>query len=370
VSLSAASTSPPTQLRSGTGQTRIDYEYSLDLVPLLRRLNLSILLTTYQANKLTVIGTDPGGLAVGFYQFERPMGLAVSPDRWVLAARDQVWTLRSAPQVAPRLNPVGRYDGCFAARSSVVTGDIQAHEVGLSPDRVWVVNTLFNCVCTVDEQYSFVADWRPPFVSGLAAEDRCHLNGLAIVDGRPRYLTALGETDTPRGWRPNKATGGCLLEVPTGNVLARGLSMPHSPRVHGGRVWLLESGRGHLSVLDPGTGRANAVATLPGFTRGLAFHGELAFVGLSKIRETATFGGLPLDSDRDRLKCGLAVVDLSSGRTAALLEFQSGVEEVFDVQVVPGVRFPMVVGPQPELDGGTNAWIVPDPSRRTPLEKP
>jgi uncharacterized protein (TIGR03032 family) len=353
----------PNEPAKGAGNIAIDFEYSLDLVPLLRRLNLSVLLTTYQANKLAVVGTDAAGLAVAFYHFDRPMGLAVAPDRWVLAARQQVWTLHPAPQVAPRVEPAGQYDGCFAARSSVVTGDIQVHEVALGPDRVWVVNTLFNCLCTLDERYSFVAGWQPPFVSALAAEDRCHLNGLAVVDGRPRYVTALGETDTPSGWRPGKAAGGGLIDVPAGRVVARGLSMPHSPRTHGGRIWVLESGRGHLSVVDPAAGRVEPVAALPGFTRGLAFHGGLAFVGLSRIRETATFGGLPLDDRRDALKCGLAVVDLASARVVGALEFRTGVEEIFDVQVVPGVRLPVVVGPDPERDGVANAWIVPDPAR-------
>ena len=55
---------------------------------------------------------------------------------------------------------------------------------------------------------------RPPFISAYAAEDRCHLNGLAIVDGQPRYVTALGQSDTRGGWRAGKSNGGIVMSVP------------------------------------------------------------------------------------------------------------------------------------------------------------
>jgi uncharacterized protein (TIGR03032 family) len=177
----------------------------------------------------------------------------------------------------------------------------------------------------------------------------------------PRYVTALGETDTPAGWRPNKATGGCLLDVPSGRTVARGFAMPHSPRVYQGRVWLLDSGTGRLVTVDPATGGVQAVTELPGYTRGLAFHDGFAFVGLSRIRETAVFGGVPIAGRREGLRCGVAVVELSSGRRLAQLEFHSGVEEIFAVAVLPGVRFPAVSGPYPEVDGVPTIWSAPGP---------
>jgi uncharacterized protein (TIGR03032 family) len=169
-----------------------------------------------------------------------------------------------------RVEPAGRHDACYLPRSCHVTGDIGVHEMAWAGDELWAVNTRFSCLCTLHPDYSFVPRWRPPFVTALAAEDRCHLNGLAIVDGRPRYVTALGETDTAGGWRADKARGGCLLDVPTGEIVARGLSMPHSPRWHDGRLWLLESGTGQLVVVDPSNGRRSSIAELPGFARGLA----------------------------------------------------------------------------------------------------
>src|SRR5262249_32757421 len=150
----------------------------------------------------------------------------------------------------------------------------------------------------------------------------------ALSGGRPEYVTAFAETDTEGGWRPTKLTSGCLIHVPTGTTVARGFAMPHSPRVHQGRVWLLDSGTGRLVTVEPSTARVETVAEFPGYTRGLAFHGGFAFVGLSRIRETAVFGGVPIASRHEALQCGVAVVDLATGRRLAHLQFQSGVEEI------------------------------------------
>jgi uncharacterized protein (TIGR03032 family) len=285
------------------------------------------------------------------------MGLAVDARRLMIGTRDRIWALRNAPDIAPRIEPAGRHDACYLPRSCHVTGDIGVHEMAWAGDELWAVNTRFSCLCTLDPDYSFVSRWRPSFVTALAAEDRCHLNGLAIVDERPRYATALGETDTAGGWRAHKPQGGCLLDVPTGEIVARGLSMPHSPRWHDGRLWILESGTGRLVLVDLATGHRQGVADLPGFARGLTLCGEYAFVGLSRIRKTSTMDGVPLAERREQLKCGVAVVDLRIGRVMGSLEFQTAVEEIFDVQLLPDVRFPEVIGFQ--QDTIQHTFIIP-----------
>jgi hypothetical protein len=193
----------------------------------------------------------------------------------------------------------------------------------------------------------------------LAPEDRCHLNGLAVHRGRPRFVSAHSETDTPAGWRPDKISSGCVIEVASGNTVARNLSMPHSPRVYAGKLWVLNSGRGHLLAIDPSTGRGDVVSRQPGYTRGLSFADHFAFVGLSKIRETSTFGGMPIAEQRDSLKCGVGIVDLRKGGLVAHLEFQTGVEEIFDVQVLRGARHPYFSGPFTHAEGRSPIWVVP-----------
>ncbi|HJT36457.1 MAG TPA: TIGR03032 family protein [Pirellulales bacterium] len=357
---------PPTEVNSEHSQptaeptsTAVEFHYSQSdsFVALLAQSNASLLVTTYQANKLLVVRAAGNGLSTLVRTFDQPMGLAISGRRLALGTRNQVWFLRDAPDIAPRIEPAGMHDACYLPRSCHVTGDIRCHEIAWAGDELWIVNTRFSCLCTLDPDYSFVPCWRPPFITALAAEDRCHLNGLVVEKDGPRYVTALGETDTQGGWRQNKAQGGCLIDVPSGEVVCCGLSMPHSPRLHDGRLWVLESGTGRLLLVDAECGLRETVAEVPGFARGLVFAGHYAFMGLSKIRETSTFGGLPIAERISKLKCGVAVVDVRRGEVNAILEFHTAVEEIFDVQLLPGLRFPEVIGFQKEAVHHT--FVVP-----------
>jgi uncharacterized protein (TIGR03032 family) len=377
--MSAVTAVPPvkpgdqsTPSASPAAPVAVEFRYTqTDRFPaLLQQLGASLLVSTYQANKLLAVRASGNGLSTLVRTFDKPMGLAVDGSRLAIGTRKEIWFLRNAPDIAPRIEPMGRHDACYLPRSSHVTGDIGVHEIAwatphpqpLSPKgrgekELWIVSTRFSCLATLSPEYSFVPRWRPPFISALAAENRCHLNGLAVVDGRARFVSALGETDTKDGWRADKPHGGCIIDVPSGEFITRGLSMPHSPRWHDGRLWLLESGTGQLVLVDPATGRRQRVAELPGFARGLALVGPYAFVGLSKIRKTSAMDGVPLADRREQLKCGVAVVDLRSGQVVAFLEFQTAVEEIFDVQLLPGLRFPEVIGFQQETIQHT--FVVP-----------
>src|SRR5262249_9108621 len=159
-----------------------------------------------------------------------------------------------------KLQPHGTHDACFLPRSSHVTGDVAIHEMAYGTGgELWFVNTRFSCLATIDPSASFAPRWRPPFISQLEPSDRCPLKGLAMHDGTPRYVTALGTTDEAGGWRANKARGGVLMDVVSGEVVVPGLSMPHSPRLNAGRLWVCESGAGTLGVVDPATGKHEAV---------------------------------------------------------------------------------------------------------------
>ncbi|HEY2840051.1 MAG TPA: TIGR03032 family protein [Pirellulales bacterium] len=363
VEIAPASTDTQPPDRPDVSPTReIRHEYTHSLPPLLSQLGVSLLVSTYQAGKVAAVGVAAGELTLSYHNFERAMGLAVKPDGIAVAARAQVWFLHAAPDLAAHIEPAGRHDACFLTRNSHFTGEVQAHELSWAGDELWLVNTAFGCLCTLDGRHSFVPRWRPPFLTALAADDRCHLNGLAMADGVPKYVTALAETDTPQGWRANKVRSGCLIDVASGQTVARGFAMPHSPRVHQGRVWMLHSGAGQLVLIDPASGTVQTVTELPGYTRGLALYDRFAFVGLSKIRETSTFGGMPISERRPELKCGVGVVDLTTGRLVAHLEFVTGVEEIFDVQVVQGARCPALSGPYAGLDNAAPIWTVPEPA--------
>jgi uncharacterized protein (TIGR03032 family) len=339
--------------------TPVHFEYTGNLPYLLQQLGISLVVSTYQAGKVLAIGTYEGKLEFQVSNFEQAMGVAVDGRRMAVGTRRQIWFLKNAPDLARRLEPPGKFDACYLTRSCHYTGPIHVHELAWSGSELWVVNTLFSCLCTLSEDYSFVPRWQPPFISSLAAEDRCHLNGLCLEEGKPRYVTALAEVDTPAGWRPTKATSGCVIDVPSGQTLARGLAMAHSPRLHQGQLWVLDSGYGRISWVDRKTGHVEPVAHVEGYTRGLALFGPYAFVGLSRIRETSVFGGIPIAERREQLKCGVEVIELTSGRSVASLRFHSGVTEIFDVHVLLGIRCPAISGPLPDLDGGKPIWLVP-----------
>jgi uncharacterized protein (TIGR03032 family) len=238
---------------------------------LLRQLGASLLVTTYQAGKLVMVRDEGDHLNTHFRVFQAPMGMALDGDRLAIGTTIQVWEYVNVPAVASKLDPPGRHDGCFLPRSCHVTGNIQIHEMAWGAGGLLcVVNTRFSCLSTLDRSASFAPRRRPPFVSALDPTDRCHLNGLAMVEGRPRYVTALGETDLPAGWRANKARGGIVMDVASGEVISRGLSMPHSPRWYGGRLWVCESGAGTFGYVDLSTGKYAALADVPAARRGPA----------------------------------------------------------------------------------------------------
>ena len=223
---------------------------------------------------------------------------------------------------------------------------------------LWAVNTRFSCLCTFDGLHSFVPRWRPDFISAYAAEDRCHLNGLALRDGQPRYVTALGTADTKGGWREHKADGGVLIDLQSNTLIGQGLCMPHSPRWHQDRLWFLESGRGSLSTLDPETGETSLIAEMPGFTRGLDFIGKYALVGLSQVRESLVFSGLPITRVREERNCGVWVIDTDNGEIAGMLRFEDQVQEVFAVQVLRQQAFPQIVDGRNRLT--SSSFVLPE----------
>ena len=348
-------------MKAEARSTEVRYHHSASFPTVLEDAGCALLVSTYQAGQLVAVGVADGGLSFSFRRFDHAMGVAVGADRVVVGGKDQVWTLTDHPDVAAALEPEGRYDHCWLPRSSVFTGAIQCHEVvwgttdAGEPD-LWVVNTSFSCLAGLDQQHSFVPRWTPPYISRLAPEDRCHLNGVAMRDGRPAYVTVMARSDEPGGWRAARNETGTVLDVPSGEVVTTGLAMPHSPRWHEGELYVLNSGYGRLERVDPASGRREVVAAFPGYARGLACHGDLAFVGLSKIRETTTFGGTPLAAYHDQLKCGVGVVDLRTGETVATMEWENGVDEIFDVQVVPGARCPVLGPPDGEA---TDLWLLP-----------
>lgn len=310
----------------------------------------SLAATTYQTNRLFLFGTKPdGGMRAHERRIDNCKGFWTDGQTIWLSSRAMLWRFEN-DLPANRATERGATRR-FVPREARVTGEIDVHDLALGDTGEGIapiaVATAWNCLATVSERASFRVLWRPPFVSALVGEDRCHLNGLAMDGARPAFVTAVSRSDVSDGWRERRRDGGVVIDVASNEIVATGLSMPHSPRLHDGRLWLLNSGTGEFGWIDRDSGRFEPVAFCPGFARGLAFLGRRAVIGLSKARNR-TFEGLALQERLEakdaEARCGLVVVDLDSGVTTDWLRFEDPVAELYDVAVLPGVRQAEAVG--------------------------
>ena len=255
-------------------QPNLNSVFTNSLPGILKQLGISLAVSTYQAGKVILVRREGDKINTHFRNFNRPMGIAVKPDRMSIGCFRTVESYQNAPELIARFEEPGAHDACYVPRTTLETGGIDIHEMAWGRrNTLWGVNTRFSCLCNFDFENSFVPRWRPGFISVLAGEDRCHLNGMAMVNGTPGFVTALGETDTAGGWRRNKRDGGLLMDVRQNKILFQGLSMPHSPRWHRNVLWMLESGHGTLVRLDLKRGAKTQVARMPGFTRGMGLCG-------------------------------------------------------------------------------------------------
>lgn len=315
------------------------------LAELLAQLNCSLALSTYQAGKVLLLGSDGESIHCLPRTFDTPMGMVYEAPRLAVACKHEVILLSDDPRLGhayPR--KPNHYDAFFVPRSTHYCGQLNIHDIAFTPEgNVVGVNTLFSCLFTLDATFSFRPIWKPPFVSALAPEDRCHLNGMAMQDGRPRYVTALGDTDSAGAWRPNKLRGGVLIDVDSGETLLSSLAMPHSPRVWEGVLYLLLSATGEVVRVDCAQGRYEVISRVPAFVRGFARMGDYLFVGCSRMRKTHTFGDLPLVNDPN-LFCGVVAIHLPTGGIVGQISFINSCEEIYDVQVLPGLRRAGILG--------------------------
>ena len=311
----------------------------------------SLTFTTYQAGKVFFIGLMPDGkLSVVERTFDRCMGIAAKDHRVWMSARQQLWRFENFLEPGTALNG---HDAQFVPVTGHTTGDVDIHDVQIRSDGnpVFAV-TRFNALATLAERGSFRVLWKPPFIDRIAAEDRCHLNGVALQGDELKYATCVGRSNVSDGWRDHRQSGGLVIDIPSGEVTCDGLSMPHSPRLHNGKLWLIESGTGEFGWVDTDTGRFQPVCFLPGFGRGLSFIGDYAVVGVSQPRENRSFNDLALNDRLEKegaqAKCGLCIVNLKTGDLEHQLILEGVVQELYDVAVLPDIVRPMALGFQNE----------------------
>ena len=302
--------------------------------------NASIAFSAYKTGNIFIVGpkSDGPGITDGRGRFTRAMGIAVKENDLFLGTASQIW----------KFNRIGcDYQGfttAYLPRIGYTTGDIDIHEMMIEEsNRLVFVNTSYSCLATQSYESGFQVIWRPPFISKLAPEDRCHLNGMAARDGQVRYVTMAAQSDVMGQWRSQRHDGGLIMDISTNEIVVQGLSMPHSPRWHENKLWVLNSGSGEFGFVDS-QNRFEPVCFCPGYLRGLSFIGKYAVVGLSRLREASRERSLQdleletkLRNQKMEARCGIYVIDITTGNIEHALNLEGEVLELFDVQVLRGI---------------------------------
>lgn len=328
----------------------LEFMYSRNFLQWLEETQVSLAFTTYHANRLFFIGrsTLNGKLDLNAQTFPRIMGMWASEDAQTLYVSHLFQLLRFEALQTPEAQKKG-FDRIYVPRFAFTTGDSDIHDVAADSEmRPYFVNTLYSCVCTISQKYSFTPVWKPPFISKLVPEDRCHLNGLAMHENKPRYVTCVSNSDVSDGWREHRSSGGMVIDISNNEVLASGLSMPHSPRMYQGKLWVHNSGKGEFGYVDLEKGGFVPIAFCPGYLRGLTFVDHYAVVGMSLSRHNVNFANLPLEHELAKRnaqpRCGIQVIDLNTGDVLHGIRLGGAVQELFDVAVLRGVKNASAVG--------------------------
>lgn len=328
-----------------------EYSISPGLVGRLSDLKISLAISSYQAGRLYLLGRNPtGGLMINEQHFRRAMGMHYDDGVLHLAAGANIYRLVNVLRANQTMD--GRFTDCFVPRTSHLIGQVNPHDVGVTAEgEILFVNTRYSCLAKISNTHSFQPWWKPSFITEIVPEDRCHLNGLAMQDGQAKYVTAVSTTDFQEGWREHRHDGGVVIDLATDRVVCEGLSMPHTPKLHDGKLWIMNSGTGELGWVDFSqanmAARFHPVCFCPGFTRGLAFAGKYAFVGLSKPRY-GEFDGLELkqrlgDANLEAW-CGVQVVDLETGDCVDWFRIKGDISEVYGIEALPDLISPRAYG--------------------------
>lgn len=326
------------------------FSYSPSLPALLHEKRCTLAISTYQAGKLILVSSLTGQHIRMFGKnLPRPMGIGVDGNKLAIASKYAVEVFANSRSLALNFpeNPK-HFDSMYFPQVTYHTGFTDMHDLAWGDDGLWAINTAFSCLVLMDEGFHFVPKWNPPFITELEPDDRCHLNGLAMLDGKPAFVSMLGESNTKEGWRGAHHEKGLIMDVRTNEKVLENLPMPHSPRVHNGCLYFLLSAIGKVMRYDLTTKTTHELCDTQSFIRGLDIYENLLFVGTSTIRQSSrSFADLPVSKAQSL--AGVLIIDLESGGIIANLSFSDRVHETFDVKIIPGIMRPTIVAPSEAL---------------------
>ena len=327
-------------------ENKYQINYSKTLIEFLSSEKISVALSTYQAGKVILISSRDGILNQLPISFKKPMGIAIQGSKLAVACIDEIQLYSKEEQNrVSKKNELNEFDSIYLHRATYHTGVLDLHDLEFGEGLIWGVNTLFSCLAVYDINYSFRPKWKPPFISSLVPEDNCHLNGMAMQNHLPKYVTSLSNDDTKHGWRKNKLKTGLLMEVPSGEIILDGLSMPHSPRLYLDNLYVLESGNGNLLKVSPNEKKSEVIFNFKCFVRGLSFYKNYALIGKSKIRETSKDFD-DLDVKVNSTHAGFIFFDMNKKEVIGEINYETDIEEIFDVQILENTENPVIISSQ------------------------
>lgn len=282
------------------------------------------------------------------------MGMTFRDGTLIVATKHELVVHHRVEAAAPGYPKApGRYDALFMPRARWITGALDLHDLHIMPDRtVLGVNTLFSSITRFDGAGDQSTIWKPPFITDQRPSDACHLNGMAVSKDDPRFVTLLAPTVSRKGWRSNRLTSGQILRIKDNAVVADGLPMPHSPRLHAENLYWLHAATGALMVAPARTApterlSATEICRVGGFARGLVIQDDVALVGHSHIRAGTTFADLPVATAATH--AGITAIDLKTGNTLGEAVYHTDCHEIYDLQWLPDQPNTGLVGVMDDL---------------------
>ena len=336
--------------------------YTSHVPEILQRLNCSIAITTYQAGKLVLISAQDENTLIQLPRtFDKPMGIAEDKgqDKIAIACKEEVIVFANSPDLAKFYpNAPGKYDALYMPRVTYHTGQLDIHDLNFGENNsLFAVNTSFSCIVKIDDNYNFTPFWKPLFIDAIASEDRCHLNGMAMLNGKPKYVTAFNQGNTHQSWRENVTKTGILIDVETNEIILENLAMPHSPRIFNNQLYVPLSATGELIRVNTEERSYEVVVKLDGFVRGMDVYKDYLFIGLSKLRQnSSTFA--KLDFAEAANEAGIMIVHLPTAAIAGKITYQTSLDEIYDVHILGEKTRPNVLNTiRPDYKAGL---MIPD----------
>lgn len=323
-------------------QIDLQFDYSRYLPNWLNENKCNIAISSYNSHFIFTIGLDDKDQPFLYCKSApRAMGICYKNNELIASSLGNITTYTNRGELKD--NVYGIFDKNFVPNTTIHRQDVDIHDICKTDDgEIYYISAMFSCICKPSkDNKTFEVYWKPPWISKLAAEDRCHLNGLCCIDGKPRFVSSICQGDIVKTWQEkSRVKQGIIYDLENEEIYCEGLSHPHSPRWYNNKLWLLNSGTGYFGHVEDK--KFVEKVFIPGFIRGLAFHNNFAVVTTSLDRHNKDFEEYELGDNLEKKgtkgKCGIWIINMESFDIIHNFEFKGDVRELYDTVIIPECR--------------------------------